>query len=60
MSERTRIIIVILMVIGYNYLDQRYFKAVKGITVVSVLISMLLAMITYSVLVIYFRRKHKD
>lgn len=60
MSERARIIIVILVVAGYNFFDQRYFKAVKGITVVSVLISMLLAMITYSVLVIYFRRKHKD
>lgn len=60
MSEKLRIVIVVLIVVAYNFIDQRYFKAVKGMTIVSVLISMLIAMITYSILVIYFRHKRRD
>ena len=60
MSERSRIIIVILLVAGYIFLDQRYFKNEKGITATTVIISILIAMVVYSGLVLFFKRKHKS
>lgn len=59
MSERTRIIIVLLFVAGYFFIDQRLINHGTGITVVKVIISIIISLIVYSGLVLLFSKKHR-
>jgi len=55
MHDRTRLIIVALIVICFIFLNQRLFKYGKDSVVI---ISIVLALVVYSTLVLFFRRKH--
>ena len=59
MSERTRIIIVLLFVAGYLFIDQRLINHGTGITVLKVIIALLISIIVYSGLVLLFSKKHR-
>lgn len=58
MEERERIIIVIIAVILFNLADQLLLKFNQGITVWSVIISMVIAIGLYLVLIYFFGKKH--
>ena len=58
MQERERIIIVIIAVILFNVVDQFLLKFNHGITVWSVIISMIIAIGLYLVLIYFFGKKH--
>lgn len=60
MYERTRIIIVILSVVCFNVIDQLFLRAKRGITDTSVYFSLLVALLVYSLLVLFFRKKKKS
>ena len=59
MSERSRIITVVLFVGLYFYLDQNFFTSVKGVNLTKVIVAMLIAMVVYSILVLLYKRKRK-
>lgn len=58
MEERQRIIIVIIAVILYNLVDQYILKFNHGITIWSVIISMIISVGLYLVLIYFFGKKH--
>lgn len=58
MEERERIIIVIIAVILYNFADQLLFKFNHGITIWSVIISIVIAVGLYLALIYFFGKKH--
>ena len=58
MQERQRIITVIIVVIIYNLVDQFILKFNRGITIWSVIISMLIAGGLYLALIFFFGKKH--
>lgn len=58
MQERQRIITVIIAVIVFNLIDQFIFKFNHGITIWSVVISILIAGGLYLALIYFFGKKH--
>lgn len=60
MEERERIIVVIIAVILYNLVDQFILKFNHGITVWSVIISMVIAIGLYLILIYFFGKKHMN
>ncbi len=60
MSERTRIMIVLLSVVCFNVIDQLLLRSRRGITDTSFYFSLVVALIVYALLVIFFRRKKKS
>jgi hypothetical protein len=60
MQERERIIIVIIAVILYNLLDQYLFKFNHGITIWSVIVSIVIAISLYLTLIYFFGKKHMN
>ena len=58
MRERGRIIAVIIVVIGYNIVDQFFLRTQRGITLSSVIISMVIAFVVYLALIYFFGKKH--
>ena len=60
MEERDRIIIVIIAVILFNVIDQYFLKFNHGITIWSVIISMVIAIVLYLLLIYFFGKKHMN
>ena len=58
MRERGRIIIVIIVVVVYNLVDQFLIRDQRGITISSVIISMVIAFVVYLALIYFFGKKH--
>lgn len=58
MQEKQRIITVIIAVIVYNLIDQFILKFNNGITIWSVIISMVIAVGLYLALIYFFGKKH--
>jgi DMSO reductase anchor subunit len=58
MQEKQRIITVIIAVIVYNLLDQFILKFNHGITIWSVIISIVIAGGLYLALIYFFGKKH--
>ena len=58
MQEKERIITVIIAVVVYNLVDQFLFRAQRGITISSVVISMVIAIVLYLILIYFFGKKH--
>ena len=58
MQEKERIIVVIIAVVVFNLVDQFLFRAQRGITISSVVISIAIAIILYLVLIYFFGKKH--
>lgn len=58
MRERGRIIIVIIVVVVYNLVDQFLIRDQRGITISSVIISMVVAFVVYLALIYFFGKKH--
>lgn len=58
MEERDRIIIVIIAVILFNVIDQYFLKFNNGITIWSVIFSMIIAIGLYLLLIYFFGKKH--
>ncbi len=57
MSDRLRYIVVILIVVCFIFLNQRFFKLGRD---TAVIISIVIALIVYPILVLFFKRKHKS
>ena len=57
MSERVRIIVVILFITSFIFLNKQVFKFNQDTVVV---VSIILALVVYSVLVLYFNKKRKS
>jgi predicted permease len=60
MKEKQRIITVIIVVLVYNLIDQFLFRSQRGITISSVIISMVIAFVLYLVLIYFFGKKHMN
>ena len=58
MKERGRIIAVIIVVVLYNIVDQFLIRNQRGITLSSVGISMVIAVVVYLGLIYFFGKKH--
>jgi len=58
MKEKQRIITVIIVVVVYNLVDQLLIRSHRGITISSVIISMVIALVVYLVLIYFFGKKH--
>ena len=58
MKERGRIMTVIIVVIVYNIVDQFFIRSHRGITISSVVISMVIAFVVYLALIYFFGKKH--
>ncbi len=58
MQERQRIVTVLVVVLIYNLVDQLLIRSQKGITLSSVVISMIIAIILYLGLIYFFGKKH--
>lgn len=58
MGERGRIITVIIIVIAYNIVDQFLIRTHRGITISSVIVSMVIAFAVYLALIYFFGKKH--
>jgi hypothetical protein len=58
MQERQRIITVIVAVLVFNLVDQYIFKFNHGITIWSVIISIVIAGGLYLALIYFFGKKH--
>lgn len=58
MKERGRIIAVIIVVVLYNVVDQFLIRSQRGITLSSVVISMVIAFVVYLGLIYFFGKKH--
>ncbi|HZI52950.1 MAG TPA: hypothetical protein VFD56_04590 [Chitinophagaceae bacterium] len=60
MKERQRIITVIIVVVAFNLVDQFLLRSQRGITISSVVISMIIAFVLYLVLIYFFGKKHMN
>jgi len=58
MQEKDRIITVIIVVVVYNLVDQFLIRSHRGITIMSVVISMVIAIVLYLALIYFFGKKH--
>jgi hypothetical protein len=58
MREKGRIIAVIIVVIVYNIVDQFLIRSQRGITISSVIISIVIAFVVYLALIYFFGKKH--
>ena len=58
MREKGRIIAVIIVVIVYNIVDQFLIRSQRGITISSVIISIVIAFVVYLALIYFFGNKH--
>ena len=58
MKERGRIIAVIIVVVVYNIVDQVFIRSQRGITISSVIISIVIAFVVYLGLIYFFGKKH--
>ena len=58
MQERDRIITVIIVVAIYNLVDQFLIRKQPGITDMSVIISIVIAIVLYLALIYFFGKKH--
>ena len=58
MQERDRIITVIIVVATYNLVDQFLIRKQPGITDISVIISIVIAIVLYLALIYFFGKKH--
>ena len=58
MKEKGRIITVIIVVVLYNVVDQFFIRNQRGITISSVVISMVIAAVVYLGLIYFFGKKH--
>ena len=58
MKEKGRIIAVIIVVVVYNIVDQFFIRSQRGITISSVIISMVIAFVVYLALIYFFGKKH--
>lgn len=58
MKERQRIITVIIVVVFYNLMDQFLIRSHRGITISSVVISIVIAFVVYLGLIYFFGKKH--
>lgn len=58
MRERGRIIAVIIVVVVYNIVDQFLIRSHRGITISSVIVSMMIAFVVYLALIYFFGKKH--
>lgn len=58
MRERGRIIAVIIVVGLYNIIDQFFIRNHRGITISSVIISIVIAFVVYLGLIYFFGKKH--
>lgn len=58
MKERGRIITVIIVVVVYNIVDQLLIRSQRGITISSVIISIVIAFVVYLALIYFFGKKH--
>ena len=59
MSERIRIIIVVIFVAGYFFIDQRFISPGKGITIMKAIIALFISLIVYSGLVLLISKKRR-
>jgi hypothetical protein len=59
MKERQRIITVIIVVVGYNLIN-KYFISHRGLTLSSVIISIVIAFVVYLALIYFFGKKHMN
>ena len=60
MQEKQRLITVVIVVVLYNLVDQFFFRSHRGLTISSVIISMVLAMVVYLALIYFFGKKHMN
>jgi predicted permease len=60
MKEKQRIITVIIVVVVYNLIDQFLVRSQRGITISSVVISMVIAFVLYLALIYFFGKKHMN
>ena len=60
MQEKQRLITVLIVVIVYNLVDQFLFRSHRGLTISSVVISMVLGMVVYLGLIYFFGKKHMN
>jgi len=60
MQERQRIITVVIVVVVYNLVDQFLFRSHRGLTISSVFISMVIALVLYLLLIYFFGKKHMN
>jgi hypothetical protein len=58
MKEKDRIITVIIVVAVYNLVDQFLIRKHRGITDMSVIISIVIALVLYLALIYFFGKKH--
>jgi cytosine/uracil/thiamine/allantoin permease len=58
MKERDRIITVIIVVAIYNIVDQFLIRKHRGLTDMSVIISIVIAIVLYLALIYFFGKKH--
>ncbi|HEU5164018.1 MAG TPA: hypothetical protein VFU29_00685 [Chitinophagaceae bacterium] len=58
MQERDRIITVVIVVAIYNLVDQFLIRKQPGITDISVIISIVIAIVLYLALIYFFGKKH--
>ena len=58
MQEKDRIITVIIVVVAYNLVDQFLIRNHRGMTIMSVVISMVIAIVLYLALIYFFGKKH--
>ena len=58
MQEKDRIITVIIVVAVYNLVDQFLIRKHRGITDMSVFISIAIAIVLYLALIYFFGKKH--
>ena len=60
MQERQRLITVVIVVVIYNLVDQFFFRSQRGLTISSVVISMVIAIVLYLILIYFFGKKHMN
>ena len=60
MVEKQRLITVFIVVVVYNLIDQFLLRSHRGLTISSIVISMVIAMIVYLALIFFFGKKHMN
>ena len=58
MKEKQRILTVIIVVVAYNLIDQLLIRSQRGITISSVVITIVIAVVVYLALIYFFGKKH--
>jgi len=58
MKEKQRIITVIIVVVVFNLIDQFLIRKQRGLTDMSVIISIVIAIVLYLALIYFFGKKH--